>query len=389
MKRTIGVITVARSDYGLYAPILKKIIAHPNLRLRLYVSGAHFSSKFGSTIREIEKDGFPIAAKVQVASTGDSPADIAVSMGQHTAGFAKVFKKEQPDIVLVLGDRFEMHAAGLAAIPFRIPLAHIHGGELTYGAIDEYFRHSLTKLSSVHFAATKIYARHIIQMGEDPRRVIVSGAPGVDDAVHTPKFSKHELSKRYGINFSQPVLLVNFHPVTTEYEYTKEYIVNLLRALSYFSNYNVVFTYPNADAGREIIIKKIEAYARDHTNVVIVKNFGHQGHLSMMAHTTAMIGNSSSGIIEAASFKLPVVNIGTRQEGRVRSKNVIDVAYESSNIAMGIRKATASNFRASLSNLVNLYGDGNASERIVAKLSSIALDGLVVKKFYPYPPYRK
>lgn len=384
MTRIIGVITVARSDYGLYVPILKKIIAHPDLRLRLYVSGAHFASKFGNTIREIEKDGFPIAAKVRIRNTGDNPMDIAVAMGQYTAGFAKIFKKERPDIVLVLGDRFEMHAAGLAAIPFRIPLAHIHGGELTYGAIDEYFRHSLTKLSSLHFVTTKVYAERIIQMGENPSRVIVSGAPGIDNAIHMPKFSKQELIKRYGIDFTHPVLLVNFHPVTTAYERTKEYIVNLLHALTRFPKCNVVFTYPNADAGREIIIKKIATYARDRTNVVIVKNFGHQGHLSMMAHAAAMVGNSSAGIIEAASFKLPVVNIGTRQEGRVHGANVIDVGYTPDKIVRGIHKALSSAFRESIVGLMNPYGDGKSSECIVSTLATVALEKLAFKRFYDW-----
>ncbi|MDP3245024.1 MAG: UDP-N-acetylglucosamine 2-epimerase [bacterium] len=381
-KKRIGVITVARSDYGLYTPILRKILTHPELELRLYVGGAHFLPQFGSTVKEIEKDGFPIAAKVSINMDGNTPADIAMAMGRHTEAFAKIFCDDNPDIVVALGDRYEMHAAALAAIPFHIPIAHIHGGELTYGAIDEYFRHSLTKLSSLHFATTEEYAKNIIQMGEEPRRVIVSGAPGIDGALGLKLFLKQELEEKYGIDFSRPVILVTFHPVTMEYEHTKKYITNLLSALDGFFNYNIIFTYPNADTNYEIIIEKIEAYARDSQRVFIVKNFGHQGHLSMMKYVAAMVGNSSSGIIEAASFKLPVVNIGTRQEGRVRSKNVIDVGYNAVDISEGIKKAISEDFRLLLEGMVNSYGDGKASERIVNILAEIDFQKLKVKHFY-------
>lgn len=381
MKRVIGAITVGRSDYGLYLPIFKKIISHPDLDLRIYVAGAHFSPKFGNTIDEIEKDRFPITAKIRVNQKGDSPTDIVMAMGEHTVEFGKLFKTERPDILLVLGDRFEMHAAALAAIPFHIPLAHIHGGELTYGAIDDYFRHSLTKLSSLHFVATKIYAKRIMQMGEEPWRVVVSGAPGIDTALRMPRLSKLELERKYGIDFSRPILLITFHPVTMESGKTREYVTNLLAALKDFTKYNIVFTYPNSDAGNEIIINAIEKYALARGNVFVVKNFGHQGHLSMMEHSAAMVGNSSSGIIEAASDNLPVVNIGARQEGRERGKNVIDVGYSISEIQAGIIKALSKSFLSSLKDGINLYGDGKASERIVDVLAKVDIGKLIPKKF--------
>lgn len=380
--RTIGVVTVARSDYGLYVPILKKIQSDPNLKLLLYVSGAHFDPRFGNTIKEIEKDGFSIAAKVPIENKGDGPADTVDAMGRITMGFADVFKKQKPDILLVLGDRFDMHAAAIAAIPFHIPLAHIHGGELTYGAIDEFFRHSLTKISTLHFATTEAYAQRIIQMGEEPRRVIVCGAPGIDSALASVLFSKEELEKKYSVDFSQPIILVTFHPVTMEHERTKEYVTNFLSALDDFKDCNIVFTYPNADMGYEIIINEIESYVGTHKNTCIVKNFGHQGHLSMMKYAAVMAGNSSSGIIEAASFKLPVVNIGIRQEGRVRAKNVIDVDCKQADIEAAIKNAMSEDFRSSLSDLVNPYGDGKASEKIVKTLADVDLQKLQSKRFY-------
>jgi len=382
MKRKIGIVTVARSDYGVYLPILRKIVAHNNLELLLYVSGAHLVEKFGNTIKAIEEDGFPIAAKIPMISKGDTPFDIARSMGVGTQNFAQVFRDHAPDILVVLGDRYEMHAAAVAAIPYRIPIAHIHGGELTYGAFDDYFRHSLTKFSHLHFASSEIYAHRIKQMGEESWRVTVSGAPGLDDIMHAPRLSKSELATTYGIDLAKPTLLVTFHPVTMEYEYTEKYITNLLNALAHFSEYHVVFTYPNEDAGSAIIIEKIESYARNHPNAYIVKNFGHKGYISMMGHAAAMVGNSSSGIVEAASLKLPVVNIGTREEGRVRNANVIDVGYAVEEIKTGILKALSKSFCSSLQNLVNCYGDGKASERIVAVLAKVTLAELLPKRFH-------
>lgn len=382
MKRSIGIVTVARSDYGVYLPILRKIAAHENLELLLYVSGAHLSENFGNTITMIEEDGFPIAAKIPMLSKGDTPFDIAHAMGVGTQAFARVFRDNPPDILVVLGDRYEMHAAAVAAIPYRIPIAHIHGGELTYGAFDDYFRHALTKFSHLHFASSEVYANRIIQMGEEPWRVTVSGAPGLDDIINMPRLSKSELASVYDIDLSKPTLLVTFHPVTMEYEYTKEYIANLLNALAHFSAYHVVFTYPNEDAGSAVIIEKITSYVHDHRNAFLVKNFGHKGYVSMMGYAAAMVGNSSSGIVEAASLKLPVVNIGTREDGRVRNANVIDVGYSSGEIKAGIEKALSPSFQSSLEDLVNCYGDGRASERIVAVLANVTLEKLMPKRFH-------
>lgn len=379
--RKIGVVTVGRSDYGLYLPVLKKIAQNPSMELLLYVTGSHLSPKFGDTYKEILKDGFEIASRVNIDLGSDKPSAISKAMGDCMIGFSKVFEKKTPEILLVLGDRYEMHAVSVSAIPFNIPIAHIHGGEITYGAMDEYFRHSLTKISHLHFASTDIYANRILQMGEEPWRVFVTGAPGIDNIKTQNKLSRKELENKYHINFDKPVFLITFHPVTLEYEKTGEYIANLLGAVSRFNEFNIVFTYPNSDTFSQVIIEKIEEFAFLRPNCFVVKNFGSIGYLSMMGEAICMIGNSSSGIIEAASFALPVVNIGTRQDGRVRGKNVIDVDYSEGNIYDAIKKAVSPAFKKTLENLRNPYGDGNAAEKIVKVLGDIDTNKLLRKKF--------
>ena len=379
--RTIGVVSGSRADYGLYFPILKKIMAHPRLKLRLYVTGTHLSRRFGYTVSWIKKDGFPIAASVRIPLNLDSPDGIARAMGKGTIGFANVFKKNPPDILLILGDRFEMHSAAVAAIPFNIPLAHIHGGELTYGSFDEYFRHSLTKMSHLHFTAAAQYAGRVKQMGEEPWRVKNCGAPGLDNILSLPRYSQAELTKKFKVNFSKPLILVTFHPVSMEYKKTEDHICNLLQALSDYQNYSIIFTRPNADTYNEIIVHRISAFIHRHRNGLMVDNFGQRGYLSMMEHAALMLGNSSSGIIEAASFKLPVVNIGSRQDGRIRNKNVIDTGDSIKDIQTGIQKALSRKFRSSLQKIKNVYGDGRASQRIVSVLAEVHLGKLMPKYF--------
>ncbi len=379
--RKIGVITTGRCDYSIYFPILKEILKTDNLDLILYVTGMHLSSRFGNTVNVIRKDGFTQIEEIPVDFSCDSPLAITKAMGDITSGFGKAFNKQKPDILLVLGDRFEMHAAAISAIPFRIPIAHIHGGELTYGAFDEYFRHSLTKLSSIHFASTSEYADRIKQMGEIKESVFVSGAPGLDNILNSSNFTKEELEKKFNINFSKPVILTTFHPVTTEYENTREYVLSLLDALSEFKNCNIVFTSSNADTGSAIITEEIKSFVDKHTEAFYIENFGRKAYLSMMEYAAVMVGTSSSGIIEAASFGLPVVNIGTRQGGRIREKNVVDVGYKPEEIAKGIKEAISEDFSTSLEDLKNPYGDGKASERIVSTLKNIDLKKLRAKHF--------
>jgi len=380
--KAIGIVTGARSDYGLLRPLLNKISKTPNLELLLYVTGMHLSDEYGKTHQLIKEDGYKITAEVDMLLASDSPSSIAKSMGIGTFGFGQAFQNNLPDLLIVLGDRFEMHCAAVASIPFNIPLAHIHGGELTYGAFDNELRHSLTKLSHFHFATTEEYAKRIKHMGEEPWRIQVTGALGIDNIVNTPILSKQELKIKYKLDLSNPVLLVTFHPVTREYNHTQEYILSLLNALKYFSDFNIIFTGPNADPGNRIITDQIKCFIKSRPKHLFITNFNQQGYLSTLAHATAMIGNSSSGIIEAPSFKLPVVNIGTRQQGRIMSANIINVGYSSQDIQNGLKKALSKNFSARLKTLNNPYGDGQASKKIVEYLVEINLDQLRKKRFY-------
>ena len=386
--RMIGVVTVARSDYGIYLPLLRKIQADPDLRLHLLVTGMHLSPEFGLTVEAIEADGFEIGDRVEMLLSSDTPEGIAKSMGLGTIGFAQVYARFRPDILVVLGDRFEMHAAALTALPFKIPVAHIHGGEVTQGAIDDALRHSMTKLSHLHFVSTPEYAQRVIQMGEEPWRVIVSGAPSLDNLHSIRLLTREELAARFGLHLDEtPFLLVTFHPVTLEYEQTEWQVTGLLAALE-ACGLPVVFTLPNADTSGRIIIRMIEEFVQTCASARIVDNFGIQGYFSLMSLAAAMVGNSSSGIIEAASFELPVVNIGARQHGRVRGANVIDVGYERAEIVEGIKKAVLTEFRESLRELVNPYGCGQTSDKIVERLKKVVLDDrLVTKRFCDVPVF--
>jgi len=379
--RTIGVVTVARSDYGIYLPILRLIQADPELRLHLIVAGAHLVPKFGLTVNAIQADGFQIGECVEMLLASDSPDGIAKSIGVGIMGFAQAFARFRPDILLVLGDRFEMHAAALAALSFNIPVAHIHGGEVTQGAMDDALRHSLTKLSHLHFVSTPEYARRVEQLGEEPWRITVSGAPSLDN-LHAMALPTHEqLEVQFDCRLEPAPLLVTFHPVTLEFERTEWQIGELMAALNEL-DMPVIFTMPNADTRNGIIRQHIAAYVRAHSSAWSVENFGTQDYFGVMQFTAAMVGNSSSGFIEAPSFRLPVVNIGTRQAGRARATNVIDVGYARDEIVAGIQCAIAPAFRERLRDLANPYGDGHAAERIVAGLKAVALDDHLTRKIF-------
>lgn len=379
--RTIGVVTVGRSDYGIYLPLLRKIEADPDLELHLIVAGMHLSPEFGFTAGAIEADGFQIGERVEMLLSSDSPAGIAQSMGLGTIGFAQAYARFRPDILLVLGDRFEMHAAALAALPFKIPVAHIHGGELTQGAIDDALRHSMTKLSHLHFVSAEEYGRRVAQLGEEPWRVTVAGALSLDNLHSGSLLGARELEKTYGLSLDQAPILVTFHPVTLEYEQTEWQVGELLAALASL-DLPVIFTLPNADTGSRTILRMIRDFLCSHTSARMVDNLGTRGYFSLMSLASVMVGNSSSGIIEAPAFRLPVVNIGSRQKGRVRAANVIDVGYDRAEILGGISKALTSEFREELTKLVNPYGSGHASERIIQRLKEVALDENLIQKHF-------
>jgi UDP-hydrolysing UDP-N-acetyl-D-glucosamine 2-epimerase len=380
--RSVGVVTVGRSDYGIYRPILNAIQQSNDLELMLFVTGAHTSPEFGRTIDEIKSEGFVPTEVVEMLLSNDSPAAIATSMGLGTVGFAAAFSRNCPDILVVLGDRFEMHAAAVAAVPFKIPIAHIHGGEVSSGAIDEAFRHAITKYSHLHFASTNEHRERVIQLGEAPWRVEVSGAPSLDNLLQMQLLTQAELEDRVGISLDGAPLMVTYHPVTYQFESTSERFAQLVSALEHYDG-SIVLTKPNADTNGRVIVELAEALATRHPNLAVVDNLGTQAYFSLMKHAAAMVGNSSSGIIEAASFELPVVNIGARQQGRTQSGNVLNVAEESSAIQAAITRAVSDEFRASLVGIRNIYGDGQATGRIIGRLKTETLDErLIMKQFH-------
>lgn len=386
MDRTIAVVTVGRSDYGIYRPVLQRLQATPSVSLRVIAAGAHLSPAFGMTVRAIEDDRFPIGARVEMPVGSDAPGDVARAMGQATAGFATAYEQLTPDLVVVLGDRFEMHAAAVATVPFQLPLAHIHGGEVTEGAFDDALRHSITKLSHLHFVSTEDAARRLRQMGEEAWRVIVSGAPSLDQLASTPLLSAEQLAERYDLPLgSRAPLLVTFHPATRELDQTGWQADELLAALESVDR-PIIFTQPNPDPNGRLIETKIRAFVASRSHARLVATFGTQAYWSLMATAAAMVGNSSSGILEAPSFELPVVNIGTRQQGRLRPENVIDVGDARQDIARGLERALDPAFRVKLHGIRNPYSTGRASEIIVSRLCGIPLNRrLLWKRFVDAP----
>ncbi len=383
--RRIAVVTCARSDYGIYLPVLRRIQRSPDLTLLLIAGASHLAEQYGRTIDVIRADGFDVAATVEMMPATDDGLATAEAMGRGVTGFARAYAGVRPDLVLVLGDRFEMLSAAVAALPQRIPLAHIHGGELTEGALDDSARHAITKLSHLHFVSTAQYARRVIGLGEEPWRVVLSGAPALDNLREMPLMTRDELDRACGLGPEGRFLLVTYHPVTLEHERTLERVDALLDALGRI-NLPIVMTYPNSDMGSGVIIERMHAFAAASALVHVVRNLGTRAYFSMMSHAAAMVGNSSSGIIEAASFRLPVVNIGDRQHGRVRGANVLDCGPGEPAISAALAQALAPGFRASLRDLVNPYGDGNAAARIVDRLGTEPLGGrLLRKRFHDAP----
>ena len=380
MKK-ISVITVARSDFGHYMPVLRQIQEDPDLRLSLIVSGMHLSPEFGMTVSNIEEEGFRVDHKVEMLLSSDTPEGISKSIGLGTIGFAQVYTQCKPDIIVVLGDRFEMYSAVLAALPFKIPIAHIEGGAVTEGAIDDALRHSITKMSHIHFVSTKEYARRVIQMGEEPDRVHVTGSPTLDNLHQIRLLSRDETQSDFELKLPEKFLLVTYHPVTLEYENVSWQVKELLYALEK-SHLHIIFTMPNCDTGGYTIRNQIREFAKNNPYAQIIENLGTQGYFSIMSLATAMIGNSSSGLVETPSFKLPVVNIGNRQKGKVRCSNVIDVGYSKDEIYAGIQTAISPEFKEKTRSVVNLYGDGHAAGRIVSVLKEITLNQkLLIKSF--------
>jgi UDP-N-acetylglucosamine 2-epimerase (non-hydrolysing) len=358
--RNIGVLTTSRAEYGILRPVLKEISADPELNLQLFVGGAHLSPEFGNTVEQIE---FPVTERIECLMSSETPEGIAKSIGLTSFGFAQAFARTRPDIMLITGDRYEAAAVALAAIPFKIPVAHLGGGDVTLGAFDENLRHAITKMSHLHFCYAKEQAANVLQMGENPERVIITGNPALDG-----------LSETYGNPVAKGALVVIFHPVTLEYEHTDEYIDNLLAALKQRTE-PIVFILPNADTAGRKILKKMRRFSNGqaHANLIPAKFY------DLLRHAVAMVGNSSSALMEAPSFDLPAVNIGTRQKGRLRGANVIDVGYSTEEILRGIDRAVA----FPLKGIINPYGDGHAVPRIVSALKNTPLD-IIEKQFFVF-----
>lgn len=380
-RRQIAVVTGGRADMGILLPVMRAIAQEPALALNVLATGMHLSPAFGFTVQEIEKAGFSVQERIECLLPDDTPEAIAQAMGRGVCGFAEVFGRGRPDLLIVTGDRFEVHAAALAALPFKIPVAHLHGGELTQGAVDDALRHSLTKLSHLHFVSTEDYARRVRQLGEEPWRVIVSGAPSLDNLRTVELLPRQMLERTLGLRLEPAPLLVTFHPVTLEYEQTAWHAEQLLAALGRFGR-PLVMTAPNADTSGQMIRQRLIAFVRSRQNAVLVESLGSQAYFGLMACAAAMVGNSSSGIIEAPSFWLPVVNIGSRQQGRVRARNVIDVGYDAEAIIQGIETALSASFRERLQGLANPYGEGHAAEVIVQRLKTLSLDQRLIRKHF-------
>lgn len=383
--RTIGVLTGARADYSIYRPILAEMAADPRLRPLLFVTGMHLSPEHGMTVSEIEADGYAIAERIECLQGPDSPGAVAQAMGRALSGMARALERHRPDLLLVLGDRFEMFAGASAAVPLSIPLAHVHGGEVTYGAMDESFRHAITKLSHLHFASTARYAERILQMGEEPWRITACGAPALDGLLSMELPGADELSAEIGFDCCRPFLLVTFHPATRDPQDAASQADMFFSALAQ-AKIPVLATAPNADPGGRAARRALEKFATGNPDVMIIDHLGARRYAACMRCAAAMAGNSSSGIIEAASFELPVVNVGSRQEGRIRGNNVLDAPLEPTAIREALSRALNPEFRASLRGLVNPYGtsgQGKASAVIVETLAAVDLGpGLLRKLFH-------
>ncbi len=366
MKRNVAVFTGTRAEYGLLYWLMKDIHASQSMVLQVIVSGMHLSPEFGETWRGIEADGFTIDAKVEMLLSSDSDVGVVKSMGLGTLGFADALDRLRPGILIVLGDRFEALAIVQAALIMKIPVAHLHGGEITEGAYDDAIRHAITKMAFFHFVAAEPYRQRVIQMGESPERVFNVGAIGLDHLLRSPRMTRDELSQSLDFTLDGPFLLVTYHPVTALEEDPVRSFNALLSALDQFPEHKVILTYPNADNGGRAIIPLLEEYAqRSPGRVIPIPSLGFRRYLSVVALADAVVGNSSSGIIEVPAFGVPTVNVGARQTGRLSSASVVHCAPDAESIENAIRLALTDSFAETCKKAVNPYGAGNAVRGIM------------------------
>jgi UDP-hydrolysing UDP-N-acetyl-D-glucosamine 2-epimerase len=382
-RRRIGVVTTSRADYShLYWP-LRELAAHPQVELGVFALGAHLSPGFGSTIQEIERDGFPIQARIECLLSSDTDTGMAKTIGLAILGLADALTAWRPDLLLLIADRYEMLAPASVALALRIPIAHIEGGEVSQGAIDDHVRNALTKLAHIHFTSTETARRRVIAMGEEPWRVHRAGAPSLDHLRRSPLLDRAALEARLGLTLARPTVLAAWHPVTILADTNAEAdaFYEAMDALPGL----LIFVYPNSDAGSHALIERTRALAETRPNTHIFMNLDAVTYWSLMAQVDAMVGNSSSGIMEAASFALPVVNVGMRQQGRERARNTLDAPPETHAIRSAIGRALNPMFRQSLRGMANPYGDGTAATTIARVLTSVPLEGLLIKQPAPLP----
>jgi|SRR3989338_1579031 len=385
MTRKICVVTGTRAEYGLLRWVMEGIREAPGLALQLVVTGMHLSPEFGFTFQEIEKDGFHIDHKVDISLDSDSPAGIAKSMGLGLIGFGEALQQLKPDIMLVLGDRFEIFSAVAAAMIARIPVAHLHGGEATEGLIDEPIRHSITKMSHLHFVAAKEYRDRVIQLGENPENVYLVGALGLDNVQRLELLDRPALEVMLEFRFGLRNLLVTFHPVTLEQATSAHQMTELLAALDTLQDTNFIFTKPNADTEGRILFEMIDHFVATHKNARAYTSLGQVRYLSCLRYVDGVIGNSSSGLIEVPSFGKGTINIGDRQRGRLKATSVIDCIPDRKAILKALQRLYSSVFQKTLSSTRNPYGMAGASKRVVGVLASVNLDNMIKKRFFDLP----
>ncbi len=381
--RKIAVFTGTRAEYGLLYWVLKGIDESIESELQLYVGGMHLSPEFGYTIDQIVNDGFNITEKLEFLLSSDSAVGVSKSMGLALISASEVLERNKPDLVVLLGDRFESMALAQAAMLACIPVAHIHGGEKTEGLIDEAIRHSITKMSHIHFTATEDYRRRVIQLGEHPDSVFNYGAPGIDSIVKLPLMERCKLSDSINFDVSSPYFMVTYHPVTLDKSGGLESLINLNAVLDLYPDHKCIITYPNADTHGRKLIEVLETYKNKYPGrVLLVQSLGQLRYLSLLKYCSAVIGNSSSGLIEAPTFNIPTVNIGNRQKGRITGETVIQCGESFDEIKQAVNQALNPEFIANCKRVKNPYGDGDSSNRIVSTMLSFPLDNIVEKSFY-------
>ena len=383
-KRKICVITGTRAEYGLLYWLMKEIQQDDDLILQIYVTGMHLSEEFGSTYQQIEKDGFIINRKIDISLISDSELDISKSIGLGVIGFADAFNKLRPDLIVVLGDRFEIFSAVSAAMIAKIPVAHLHGGEATEGLIDEPIRHSITKMSHVHFAATDEYRNRIIQLGEHPDRVFNVGGVGIDNINKLKLLSKIDFEKVINFKLGEKNILITFHPVTLEKSTSRIQFKELLDYINELKNTKIIFTKANSDTDGRVINSMIDEYVANRDHTIAFKSMGQLNYLSALQFMDAVVGNSSSGLIEAPSFKIGTIDIGDRQKGRMKAKSVITCLPNKVSIDSAFNQLYSKEFKRIINEVVNPYGAGGASKKIIGIIKNINLDNIIKKSFYDF-----